>query len=469
MTVPKASPTLSIHIETDRKGPNGVPLVVFPSGTQPIVRATVVFDNPKDNTKGSDITIRFDATIETKLSEGTGVVMFSNRKGTLDGREWKMEVDSAKPGYIAQGIYTKPLEVTLKPYWPCSYEQLDHPAYGWVRYRFSAFVNTKSNGFFAQMTRMSAEQEFWAILPGRDVLASTIPREPPSPPLQPNEHRSTGAWTVEKGSIVLKQYSHYYGGDKDTVVETRIAEVAKVPLQTNWPTRENANEAWERVVYMAVPEFEKATASFASRYLSIRHKIKIDAVLRSSNSSKPLTWSHKCEQPIVRATVVFDNPKGDIKGSDVTIQFEATIENKVAAEKCSIVLTQYTHYYGESKESVIQSKDVVVAKVPLQADWPTLEHANEAWERIVYMAVPEFDKATASFIGRYLEVRHRVKIDAVLRSDSSSKPLTWSHKFDVNISGVEILPPSIDTVNANERLPEYSPGSNQVKTYTEKS
>ncbi|KAG0233404.1 hypothetical protein BGW42_007489 [Actinomortierella wolfii] len=348
MTVPKVSPTLSIHIETDRKGPNGVPLVVFPAGEQPIVRAKVVFDNPKDNIRGGDVTINFDATIETRVREGGGIVPFIDRKGTLDRREWKMTIDSPKPGYIAQGTHSKSIELTLKPNWPCSYEQLEHPVFGWVRYRLLAFVNTKSSGFFAQMTRTSAEQEFWAILPGTDVLGSAVPREvhipmsgiqelicsipsnrlylgqivpfvfrfePPPPPLQPNEYQSTGAWTIEKGSIVLKQYSHYYGGDKDTIVKTASVVVAKVPLQADWPMLENANEAWERVVYMAVPEIEKATASFTSRYLDVRHKIKIDAVIRSSNSPKPLTWKHKFDVHISGVEVPLP-PIGTVNASE---------------------------------------------------------------------------------------------------------------------------------------------------------
>ncbi|KAF9975466.1 hypothetical protein BGZ73_000867 [Actinomortierella ambigua] len=332
MTKPKSSRSLSIRVETDHKGPKGLPLVTWSSGEQPVVRATVVLDNPEDS-KGKAVIIRAHLSVETKTREGGRGAMLVDRKEVISKREWRMDVTSSKPGYIARGTHTKTIHWKLEPNWPSSFEQRETSHYGKVRFWISATMDKVPTGLFASIKSVTVEQDLWAILPGSDGLDPTLSPEvsfpivdyqtylscftpsnrlylhevvpftfrftPPEPPVEdPAQEGDSAIWTIEQANIQLKQISTYYppeGGHEPQVEETAIVDVT---IASGWPESASPSQAWERIVYIVVPGIEKTTASFASRLLGVRHAIKVKAVLRSNTSSKPVTWKHKFDVDI---------------------------------------------------------------------------------------------------------------------------------------------------------------------------
>ncbi|KAG0253320.1 hypothetical protein DFQ27_007485 [Actinomortierella ambigua] len=238
-----------------------------------------------------------------------------------------MDIISSKPGYIAQGSYTKAIQWTLDPSWPSSFDQYEVSQQGWVRYCISATMDKLPSGFLSALGSYAIMQEFWVVLPGADVLDPSIPPEVHFPIAEPQAHLSCftpsnrlhldevvpltfrfappasltegpgqgeppATWTIERADIELKQISNYYPSGPDSL-EVLSLVIAEVPIHSGWPAPGGSIEPWERVVYMVVPGFEKSATSFTSRYLHVRHQIKVKVVLRSSASPKTVLWKHK--------------------------------------------------------------------------------------------------------------------------------------------------------------------------------
>ncbi|KAG0266979.1 hypothetical protein DFQ27_009256 [Actinomortierella ambigua] len=294
----------NIHIETQEKGPEGLPLVSFAAGEEPIILVKFTFDNECDS-RGGEVVARFRAGADIKVQGHIDFIgQFLNYQTSFARKEWKLDVPSPKSGYLAKGHYTKAIALELNPRWPSTVRHFTASGKGWVRYMFSMTLDKMSSSFSLKKMDMMLEQEVWVVLPGDDTLGASIPPTVSLPveqspfewrvrsnrvhagevvpfelrcaPLQPGSPFFGDATVVviTKAEMELRQEVRYYSSTGNEEFSDRHT-MLDVVTTTGWPDEIPAAEAWERVLYMVIPGVDKIKPSFKTSVFRCTHKVKL--------------------------------------------------------------------------------------------------------------------------------------------------------------------------------------------------
>ncbi|KAI1311323.1 hypothetical protein EDD11_003468 [Mortierella claussenii] len=290
--------SLSVHIDTGAAtGPKGMLLVYGHPETFTPLQATVSFETSHDfKAKGVEIIFKAAAGTLFYGKPPEEVTLKLEGEQVFYSKQWDLDMEYSKPGWIAKGSYSRVVSVALDPSYPSSTYHFN----GWMKYEFEARLKD-AKGFGFTRADIVVTKDIWILnscipfmglveqpvvtaIAWKDILqfSVTIPGEtlqldqllPVTIRVQPLAHG-----TVFEGRDLLVNSVNFYLQESRTIralYTKNVLQMTERPVSltvnTGWP-QNLTNEGWERTVFLSIPSSPVLSCSMLTRFLDITHTL----------------------------------------------------------------------------------------------------------------------------------------------------------------------------------------------------
>ncbi|KAF9950157.1 hypothetical protein BGZ70_001484 [Mortierella alpina] len=304
---------LLIHVDTGNStiGPRELPLVYGHQDAITMLHATVSFESSHD-CKAKAIEIMFKAAVRTGFFSKDEASRKHEGEQVFYSKQWTLDVERPKPGWISKGSYARQCSVVLDPSLPSSSES----PYGSMKYVFEARLKG-AKGIGIARTDHVVTQEVWVLNSSLPSLEAMPP--PLDQPLKAEEQWANALrYSFSVPSNVLYQgqvvpitvqldpfmISSAYEGEEAVVssanftlretktframfvrdTHTTQAKVLQIPVNAGWP---QSVEGWARTIHITLPSSPALSTDLRSKYLDITHTLEVVVEFKTSKMSKP--------------------------------------------------------------------------------------------------------------------------------------------------------------------------------------
>ncbi|KAF9357765.1 hypothetical protein BGX26_003116 [Mortierella sp. AD094] len=301
---------LTIHIDTGNTiGPKGLPLVYGNPDALTLLQSTVIFESSQD-CKAKAVEISFKAVVKTVYFAKDEVSRKYEGEQVFYSKNWELEVERPKSGWISKGNYARQCSVLLDPSLPSS--SFSH--YGTMKYIFEARLKG-AKGFGITRSDWIVSQEVW-------VLNSTLPFSSnihmDSPIIVQDQWKDVLPYSlsvptdiVHFGQVipVTIQLGRFKPGSaqegEEVIVNNAIFKLREsktframfvkdnhetserlmnIAVNTGWP--QNV-DGWQRTINVSLPMAPEMSADMQTKYLDVVHELVVVIEFRTSKMSKP--------------------------------------------------------------------------------------------------------------------------------------------------------------------------------------
>ncbi|KAF9988898.1 hypothetical protein BGZ75_008306 [Mortierella antarctica] len=303
---------LVIHLDTGNStiGPRELPLVYGNQDAITMLHATVSFESGHD-CKAKAIEIMFKAAVKTGYFSKDEVSLKHEGEQVFYSKQWTLDVERPKPGWISKGHYARQCSVVLDPALPSSSES----PYGSMRYIFEARLKGAKGIGIARMDHI-VSQEVWVLNSSLPSLATMPPLDHPLKaeelwenvlhysisvpssvlyqaqvvPITFQLHPFTAASAYEGEEVVVSSASFTLRETKTFramfVRDTHRTEVRllQIPVNAGWP--QNV-DGWTRTIHITLPSSPVMSTDLRSKYLDITHTLEVLVEYKTSKRNKP--------------------------------------------------------------------------------------------------------------------------------------------------------------------------------------
>ncbi|KAG0293521.1 hypothetical protein BGZ98_002144 [Dissophora globulifera] len=301
---------LTIHVDTGNTlGAKGLPLVYGHPDAHQILHATVAFESSLDLKAGA-IEITFKAFAKTLYFAQDDSSRRHTSEQVFYSKQWDMDVDRPKPGWIGKGNYVRQCSVLLDPTLPSSSES----TFGWMRYVFEARLKG-AKGFGIARSDWIVTQEVWVLnstlpfpseipldnpLTSEDLWKDTLPYLVSIPadmfgfgqvmpvtiqlaPFLPGSSHEGEEAVVTSASFTLRETKTFRAQFVRDTHETS-EKLLNVTVNTGWP---QSVEGWQRTIYLSLPSSPDMSTSMQTKYLDVVHSLVIVVEFKTSKMARP--------------------------------------------------------------------------------------------------------------------------------------------------------------------------------------
>ncbi|KAF9958389.1 hypothetical protein BGZ65_001493 [Modicella reniformis] len=301
---------LVIHVDTGSTiGTKELPLVYGHPDNFTLLHATVTFESSHD-CKAKAVEILFKAAVKTHYFAQDEASRRYEGEQILYSKQWDLDVEKPKQGWIAKGNYARQCSVILDPLLPSSSES----PFGSMRYFFEARLKG-AKGFGIARIDHVVTQDVW-------VLNSSLPF--PSTVMLDNPITVHEEWkgslaysvtvpmdTLHFGQVVpiTIQLQPFYPGCAHegeealvtsanfTLRETKMframfvrdthetsEKLLNIAVNSGWP---QSVDGWQRTIHVSLPSSPAMSADMQTKYLDITHTLVVMIEFRTSKMTKP--------------------------------------------------------------------------------------------------------------------------------------------------------------------------------------
>ncbi|CAO3573248.1 unnamed protein product [Mortierella alpina] len=304
---------LLIHVDTGDStiGPRGLPLVYGNQDAITMLHATVSFESSHD-CKAKAIEIMFKAAVRTGFFSKDEASRKHEGEQVFYSKQWTLDVDRPKPGWISKGSYTRQCSVVLDPSLPSSSES----PFGSMKYVFEARLKG-AKGIAIARTDHIVTQEVW-------VLNSSLPSFETMPPSLHQPLKTEERWenalrysfsvpskVLYQGQVVPITFrldpfmtSSAYEGEEAVVSSANFTlretktframfvrdthrtedKLLNIPVNTGWP---QSVDGWAKTIHITLPFSPALSTDLRSKYLDITHTLEVVVEFKTSKMNKP--------------------------------------------------------------------------------------------------------------------------------------------------------------------------------------
>ncbi|KAF9959139.1 hypothetical protein BGZ72_010268 [Mortierella alpina] len=303
---------LIIHVDTGTGtiGPRELPLVYGNQDAITLLHATVSFESNHD-CKAKAIEIMFKAAVKTGFFSKDEASRKHEGEQIFYSKQWTLDVERPKPGYISKGNYARQCSVVLDPSLPSSSES----PYGSMKYIFEARLKG-AKGIGIARTDHVVTQEVWVLnscLPPLDTLPLV------ADPLKAEEQWENVlrySFSVPSNVLYLGQVvpvtlqldpfmtASAYEGEEAvvssasfTLRETKLframfvrdthrtqVKLLHIPVNAGWP---QSVDGWARTIHITLPSSPAMSTDLRSKYLDITHTLEVVVEFKTGTMNKP--------------------------------------------------------------------------------------------------------------------------------------------------------------------------------------